>query len=205
MNKVVISIFALAILALGGLTAYTLSPLSKKSIVPQVNPTSLTPTQGSAQVGSSTPVALSVYHNRDMAENYYTVSVPQSWQLQPNQPAGNYDFLYADGASTVELMDVPDNSTLELYILSQDEPKLKQTTQGYQRVNYQKMTVNGSEAYQLTYTSTQNGASYKTVRTYIAGQDHAGRITLSAKLNAFGQYANTFNAVVQSFKWENGK
>ena len=205
MNKVVISIFALAIIALGGLTAYTFSPLSKKSIVPQVNPASLRPTQSSAQIGSSTPIALNVYHNRDMTENYYTISVPKSWQLQPNQPAGSYAFSYPDGTSTIELMDVPDNSTLELYILSQDEPKLKRAVTGYQRTDYHKMTVNGNEAYQLTYTGMVNGVAYKAERTYVAGQDHASRITLSAKQDAFGQYAATFGALVQSFNWENGK
>jgi hypothetical protein len=205
MNKVVISIFAIAILALGGLTAYTFSPLSRKSIVPQVNPASLKPTQSATQVGSSTPVAASVYHNRDMTENYYTVSVPQSWQRVPNTPAGSYSFTYTDGTSTVELMDVPDNSTLELYVLSQDEPKLKQIVSGYQRIDYQKTSVNGNEAYQLTYTSTESGMPYKSVRTYITGPDHAGRITLTSRQSSFAQYASIFDSIVKSFNWENGK
>ncbi|MDE1925067.1 MAG: hypothetical protein KGH79_02720 [Patescibacteria group bacterium] len=202
MNKVVISIFALAIIALGGLTAYTFSPLSKKSIVPQVNPASLTPTQGSAQVGSSTPVALNVYHNRDMAENYYTISVPKAWQLQPNPPAGGYGFTFQSGSASIGLMDVPDNSTLELYILSQDEPSLKKTIPGYTRTQYQKLSVNGLEAYQLTYTSTENGTQHQSVRTYIAGADHAGLLTLTSDASMASQMQPTFNAVVNSFNWE---
>ncbi|MDE2173490.1 MAG: hypothetical protein KGJ31_02760 [Patescibacteria group bacterium] len=205
MNKTVISIFAIAILALGGLTVYSFSPLSRKSLVPQVNPASLKPVQSNSQVGTTTPIAANTYHNRDMVENYYTVSVPQSWQLEPNSAAGSYVFSYPDGSSTIELMDVPDNSTLELYILSQDEPALKKATQGYQRTDYQKITVNGNEAYQLTYTSTLNGVPYKTIRTYIAGKDHAGRITSSAKQSASAQYASVFSKVVASFNWENGK
>jgi len=121
--------------------------------------------------------------------------------LGPNQP-GEYSFTFSGGTAKVETMDVPDNSTLELYILSQDEPKLKSSLSGYKRVNYQKLSVNGSDAYQLTYTSTINGASYQTIRTYITGADKAGVITLTASTNQSASIAPVFNSIINSFHWE---
>ena len=205
MNKVVISIFAFALLALGGLTAYTFSPLSKKNVVPQVNPVSLVPTENNIPINSTSSAVLEVYHNRDMAENYYTVSVPKNWKLEPNKPAGSYTFLFPNGTCTAELMDVPDNSTLELYILSQDESALKHSLSHYSRTNYQKISIDGNEIYQLTYTSITSRILSKTVRAYISGQDRAGLLTCSSAQDTFTQYSSVFDAVIKSFKWENSK
>jgi hypothetical protein len=99
-------------------------------------------------------------------------------------------------------MDVADNTTLELFVLSQDEPKLKTSVAGYKRVNYQKIQVNGSDSYQLTYTSTQNGATYQTIRTYITGADKAGVITLTADAAQSATFSPMFAAIVSSFHWE---
>ncbi len=194
MNKKVIFVAIFTLVALGGLIFYTYGPASHP-IGPTVNPASLKPTP--AQDNGS----VNTYHNRDLTENFYTIQFPQSWQLGPNQP-GEYSFTFSGGTAKVETMDVPDNSTLELYILSQDEPKLKSSLSGYKRVNYQKLSVNGSDAYQLTYTSTINGASYQTIRTYITGADKAGVITLTASTNQSASIAPVFNSIINSFHWE---
>jgi hypothetical protein len=194
MNKKVIFIALLTLIALGGLAFYTYGPASHP-IGPTVNPVSLKPTleQNNGSVN--------IYHNRDLAENFYTIQFPQSWQLRPNQPGG-YSFTFSGGTAKVETMDVPDNSTLELYVLSQDEPKLKSSLTGYKRVNYQKVSVNGSDAYQLAYTSTTNGVSSQTVRTYITGADKAGVITLTSDTNQITSTAPIFTAIINSFRWE---
>jgi hypothetical protein len=199
MNKKVISIALLTLVALGGLVFYTYGPASHP-VGPTVNPASLKATPTQSNTGSSTS-AVNTYHNRDLTENFYTIQFPQSWKLGPNQPGG-YTFTFNGGTARVETMDVPDNSTLELYVLSQDEPKLKSSLTGYKRVNYQKLSVNGSDAYQLTYTSTTNGVSQQTIRTYITGADKAGVITLTSGANQFTSMAPVFNSIVSSFHWE---
>ncbi len=200
MNNKIIFILVLTLAALGMLTFFTFGPATNMRIGIRVNPSSLQPTSIS-NVATGTNAALNVYHNRDLAENFYTIQFPQSWQLGQNQ-AGGYTFTFGGGTAKVETMDVPDNSTLELYVLSQDEPKLKSSLSGYKRVNYQKLSVNGSDAYQLTYTSTVNGTSYQTVRTYITGADKAGVITLTANTNQVGSIASIFNPTINSFHWE---
>lgn len=199
MNKKIIFIAILTFVALGGLVFYTYGPASHP-VGPTVNPASLKPTPAQSN-STGKNIAVNTYHNRDLAENFYTIQFPQSWTPQTNQ-AGSYAFTLDSGTAKVETMDVPDNSTLELFVLSQDEPKLKSSITGYVRTNYQKLTVNGNAAYQLVYTSSQNDVLYQTTRTYITGADKAGLITLTVRADQSGSVALAFTAIIQSFQWE---
>ena len=200
MNSRIIFIALITLMALGGLTFYAFGPGSAGHVTLKVNPNSLKP---SPVIGTTTSSTLPVnaYHNRDLAENYYTIQFPGNWQLGPNQPGG-YIFTFTAGTAKVETIDVVDNTTLELFVLSQDEPRLKTSLIGYKRVNYQKIQVNGSDAYQLTYTNTQNGSTYQAVRTYVTGADKAGVITLASNINQSGILAPVFASIVSSFRWE---
>ena len=203
MNKKVIAILLLTIGALIVLYLYSFGPLSYKRTAAQVDPASLKPaTAGNVTVNNKN-VALSGYHNRDTKENYYTVKFPQDWQVKTGDKAGGYSLNFNGGGGTVELMDVPDNTTLELYVLSQEEPRLKKATTDYSRVGYQKTTVNGAEAYQLIYRTKQGQDDYQTLRIYVTGQDASGVITLSAKQSDFANFKSLFSSVVDSFQWEN--
>lgn len=198
MNKKVITIGILTLVALGGLIFYTYGPASHP-IGPTVNPTSLQPTPNQNNGGSNS--AVNTYHNRDLVENFYTIQFPRDWKLEPVQP-GEYVFSFSQGAASVETMDVPDNSTLELFVLSQDEPKLKSSFSGYTRLNYKTLLVQGNSAYQLVYTIVKNGVSYQTTRTYISGADKSGVITLSADASQATAFAPIFDSIMNSFQWE---
>ncbi len=201
MNKKVIAIFILTIAGLGILWAYSFGPLSGATI-PKANPASLQPTATQTTV-SNQAVAFNVYHNKDLTENFYTIKFPQTWQLQPSSQVGNYQFTFGNGSGSAALQDVAYNTTLELFVLSQDEPKLKQAVAGYSRINYQKVSVNGNDAYQLTYHSTASGTDYETVKTYVAGLDHATVIMLTAKQSDFAGMRPLFDSILNSFQWEN--
>ncbi len=192
MNKKIILIFLLTFIALAVLYLYSFGPLSG-AITARVNPSSLKPTAVQS---------FDVYHNKDLAENFYTIKFPQTWQLESKSP-GSYHFNFNNGSGSAELQDIADNTTLELFVLSQDESKLKKNIKGYSRINYQKMFVGGNDAYQLIYQSAQNGANYETVKTYIAGKDHAAVLTLTAPQNNFANLQPLFTSILDSFQWEN--
>ncbi len=201
MNKKVVTIFILTLTALAVLWVYSFGPLSR-AMIPRSNPTSLRPTPMQTIV-SNQNVAFSVYHNRDLAENFYTVKLPQTWQLQSSSQVGSYQFTFSGRSDSVALQDVADNTTLELFVLSQDEPNLKKATAGYGRINYQKILVSGNDAYQLTYRSTTSGTDYETVKTYITGLDHAAVITFTARQSDFADMRPLFDSIINSFHWEN--
>ena len=202
MNKKVIAVFILTLVALVVLWAYSFGPLSETRI-PEANPTSLQSIPEQTVVAQNL-ITFNIYHNKDVKENFYTVKFPKTWQLQAKNPAGSYHFTFTNGGVSAELIDVPDNSTLELFVLSREEPRLKKSVGGYRRVNYQKLSVNGNEAYQLMYHSNMRGDDYETtIRTYIAGQDQASVITLTVKQNNFAKFQPIFLSILNSFQWEN--
>jgi hypothetical protein len=200
MNKKVLIVMVLAVVSLVAVWAYSLGPLAGKRTA-KVNPASLRSTPQQANVGQ-TNVALGVYHNRDLAENHYTIKFPEAWSMQPTSRPGSYRLVFDGGSASAELMDVPDNSTLELFVLSQEEPKLKKSIIGYARIEYQKVTINGNDAYRLTYGGTVQGGDYETIRTYFAGQDQAAVVTLSARRDRFPDVQPVFALILESFRWE---
>jgi hypothetical protein len=202
MNKRVTIIFILTIIALCSLTYYSFSPSSSGHLSPSVNPESLKPTQTAAEAQNNE--TLEVYHNKDVTENFYAVSIPTSWKIQSSATqAGKYEFNFSGGIAKVELMDVPDNSTLELIVLSQEEPRLKISLSSYKRMDYQKLNISNNDAYQLIYLSDVNGITYESIRTYIAGSDQAAVITFSVPETMYASKRNIFNLVTNSFSWEN--
>jgi hypothetical protein len=203
MNKKVIFIIILAVIALIVLTLSSFGPLANKRNSGAINPISQKPqSQEQVPINNQT-VQFNSYHNRDMKENYYSISLPQSWQIQSGLKAGSYSFIFPDGKGTVELLDVPDNTTLELYILSQQEPKLRKALPGYSRTNYKKLVVKNYEAYELSFTSLDNGQNISTIKTYIAGQDNAIVIALNIKQEESAKLSQIYMTIVNSFSWEN--
>ena len=204
MNKKILIIFAATIIALIFLGLVAFGPLAATRQGARVNPVSEKPAPAPAQTVNNQAVAFKAFHNKDMKENYYGINLPADWTAGAGQP-GSYVLNYTNGSGKIYLQDVADNTTLELFILSQDEPQIKKTASGYQRLGYQKLNVNNNQAYQLTYQSLVNGQTYQTVRTYISGPDHAGVISLSAAQNEFSKLQPLFDKVINSFNWENGK
>jgi hypothetical protein len=200
MNKKIIIIFILTIIALAVLWLYSFGPLAGTRVA-KPNPASLKSTSQQTIVGNQN-IAFNVYHNKDLTENFYTIKFPQSWQLQTGSPAGSYHFTFDKGSGSAELQDVADNTTLELFVLSQSEPNLKKTLTNYSRLDYKKISVNNNDAYQLNYQSTVNSITYKTIKTYIAGPDHATVITLSSDAQSFTSLQPIFDSILNSFQWE---
>jgi hypothetical protein len=201
MNKKIIAILILTVVALIGLAIYAFGPMTKKTTT-KVNPVSLKPAGSEKVAVDNKSMAFVAYHNKDLPENFYALEFPKGWQVTPGKPGG-YALNFSEGGGTISLTDVPDNSTLELFVLSQEEPKLKTTVDNYKRIDYRKLTVNGAEAYQLLYQSMRAGEQYQTIQTYIAGSDEACIITFTTKQNEFSALSPIFSSITNTFHWEN--
>jgi len=198
MNKKVLAVIILAVIALMVLYLYSFGPLANQRQAGQPNPESLKPTTGQGPTQG-----MSEYHNRDLKENYYRIGFPQTWQVKSGTALGSYLFSFNTGTGSAELVDVPENTTLELFVLSQEEPRLKKEVLGYERKSYQKLTIGGSDSYELKYASTLNGEQYENMRIYITGQDRAGVITMTVLQKESTSFGQAVDAVITSFKWEN--
>jgi hypothetical protein len=202
MNRIVLVVIVLTIVALVVLTLFSFGPLSNSRKRARINPTSLKPTTSEQVVVSNKSLPFSAYHNRDLVENCYTIKLPQDWQMHKAGEPGKYSLTFSGGTATVKLLDVPDNTTLELYVLSQEEPRFKRSVPGYKREGYKKVTVDGNQAYQLAYVSKIDDEDYRTICTYVTGQDKAGVITLTARKSLFAGLEAVYSSIIESFHWE---
>jgi hypothetical protein len=195
MNRKVAVVMILALVALVVLYLYSFGPLAKQRHKARPRPESLKPAAGVVQ-------GTTAYHNRDARENYFGITVPKAWQVKAGDKPGSYAFSFGAGAGSVELMDVPDNSTLELYILSQDEPRMKAAVPSYARSDYRKQTIGGVEAFRLVYRSAANGTESENTREYFTGQDMAGVMTFTTP-RTDSSFRTAIDSVINGFKWEN--
>lgn len=123
MNKKVLAIFALTIIALILLALIAFGPLKYKA-KRGANPASLNPISSSKGKNTATAnnqaVEYNTYRNIDVKENHYKVSIPRDWRVKAGDIPGKYLINFSDISGNIRLMDVPDNSTLELFLLSQE-------------------------------------------------------------------------------------
>jgi hypothetical protein len=200
-NGKVLVIIILTVAALVLLYLFTLGPLYRNANTIVANPDSLKAAKAENITVAQKPLTFNQYHNRDLVENFYSVKLPANWQMTRSEQNGGYVIKKDDATITIELMDVPDNSTLELYVLSQQEPGFK-AFPGYQRISYAAATLNGNQDCQLVYTLKRDGKSWQFRRDYIAGADRAIAASLEAPQSEFPSYAPVYEAVLGSFGWE---
>jgi hypothetical protein len=198
MNARVIIVFVLMLIALVALSLFSFGPLSRARKAAALNPASLQPVAAPPAAVAAPPVALQRYTNRDLRENHYSMDVPQTWQVSAGNAPGSYRMQLDGGEATVALQDVPDNTTLELFILSQAEPELKASATDYARTDYRKLAIHDAAAYELQYHA--HGAVVD--RTYVNGPDQAAVLTLTTPAVPAAALQETWAAVVRSFQWE---
>lgn len=202
MNKKVIVIIILTIAALFFVYLYSFGSLAKVRLSHSVNQQSAQPTLQKVDLNNRL-VSFNTYHNKDTKEDYYSVKTPSDWQIGKSLVSGSYDFTALNIVARVETMDVPDNTTLELYVLSQEEPRLKKESSGYKKIDYQKVSINGNQAYQITYQTTASGKTSTIIKTYITGADKAGVVTVTVPQDQFTIKQPIFDSFINSFIWEN--
>lgn len=79
---------------------------------------------------------------------------------------------------------------------------MKKVISGYKRIDYKKTSIQGNEAYQLTFQSN-TGTLKQIFATYIAGPDQAVVIFFITNQDKFTQLMPIFTAITNSFAWEN--
>jgi hypothetical protein len=198
MNKKILVIISLTLIALIIIYLYSFGPLAKNRLAHSINQASTIPI-----VEKNTQITFNAYHNKDTKEDYYGIKTPSTWKLATGVNPGGYIFNVEDMIFQSELMDVPDNTTLELYVLSQEEPRLKKGNNQYKKISYAKIMVNNNSAYQLTYQFTKDAKLFNVMKTYITGPDKSGVITITIPQEKFANQQPVITQFLNSFNWEN--
>ena len=96
---------------------------------------------------------------------------------------------------TVNLQDIPDDSTLILYVLTNIEPSINASHSNYQRTYFEKFDINNNKALELSYSYENLTKPIKSIKTFIEGQDQAAVITFTSPSKEYLNYNSTVNNV----------
>jgi len=157
------------------------------------------PQQGPQE--NTTSITLSVFENRDMRENHYSIQFPSDATVVHGDNPGSYLASTKYGTFTSGLEDIPDDTTVQLYILTHDEPKLKSSLDNYTRASIDENAISGHRAWNLIYTWQNTTSAMKSARTYVEGPDQAMVIEYTALSEVFAKNNPTIKAVANSFQW----
>jgi hypothetical protein len=152
----------------------------------------------------TTAAAMNTYENRDKPENYYSIQFPSNAVVEHGKDSGSYVIKLPSNTATfsVGLLDVPDTSNVQLYMLTQEEPSLKSSLQHYKLIKSNQFTIGGNRAWDLIYTWENSTVPMESVKTFVEGSDNAAVLTASASAPEFIKNSDVFaNQVLQSFRW----
>jgi len=206
MNKTVITIIILTVLGLVVLILVSCGPTTGDRKTPEPGPAPENPIS-SAQPEPAPPAAppspvYNTYNNVDVTENHYQVAVLQDWHVTAGSAPGSYSLDFPGGNGSVRLVDVPANMTLEQFVLNREEPRLKRSVAGYQRLEFRGGELDGLQLYELAYDGPIN-PRIRTISDYIDGPDRVAVITLSSVASDFSKLRLEFNLLIDSFRWTN--
>jgi len=219
LDKSRILILAVGISALVAFSVYTFSEIFSSNVpgggtqIQPIGSSSLTSTltktnsslppkgETNAPHGNATDTALSIFENRDKPENHYSIQFPSDATVVHGDRAGSYLASTKYGTFTSALEDIPDNTSVQLYVLTHDEPKLKSSLDNYTRVSIDENTVSGHRAWNLIYTWQNATSTMKSARTYVEGRDQAMVIEYTALSEVFAKNNPTIKSVANSFQW----
>ena len=144
----------------------------------------------------------SKYENKDMPENYYSIIFPSEYVVKHGDKPGSLISDITNAKFTVNLQDVPDDSTLDLYVLTGIEPSLNSSQSHYKRTNLDKINMsNNNKALELSYTWQNSTKPIKSMKIFIEGQDQAAVITFTAPSTEYAKFNSTVHTVLNSFRW----
>jgi len=148
---------------------------------------------------------MSSFENKDKQENYYSIEFPSVSTVVHGKDLGSLEAKLPQGiVASTGLVDIPDTSDVQNFILTQVEPSLKSSLANYQRISIDQSSIGERKSWTLTYTwdnkTTQE--NMKTVKTFIGGQDNTAEIEFSAtSKNLADGYNSIILLVTKSFQW----
>jgi len=148
---------------------------------------------------------MSSFENKDKQENYYSIKFPSISTVVRGQNSGSLEAKLPQGiVVSTGLVDIPDTSDVQNFILTQVEPSLKSLLANYQRISFEQSSIDERKAWTLTYNwdNKITQENMETVTTFIEGKDNAAELEFSAtSKNLADGYNSIILPVTKSFQW----
>jgi hypothetical protein len=163
----------------------------------------ISPGQGLIVPTNASTSSFSLYENRDSPQDFYSINFPSDAEVLHGSGDGSISANLNDGtAYTVRFVEIPDSTTTQLYILTQEEPRLSML-KNYTRISLsERGTANGNfAAWSILYTWINGTQQAKSIESIIEGSNHAAVFSYSAPAPQFDKTNSTTQAILNSFRW----
>jgi hypothetical protein len=91
-------------------------------------------------------IQMIAYENREKPENFYSIQFPSYANVLYGNKSGSYTAKIPQGIFYVELVDIPDNSNVELYLLSRVKPALESSMRDFNQIGFNQLSIGGNRA-----------------------------------------------------------
>lgn len=179
------------------LKSYEFAPLYHQ-ISFRYNPVSLVVDNASDPQSSS--MVMNIYANKDLPENYYSMSFPHSATVTHGKNPGSLVTKFHNVTSSIDLQDIPDDTNVNLYMLTVAKPNLK-ILSDYKELSSNQIKIDNNRAYDIKYTWSNSSEKIESLKTFIEGKDQAAVVTFSGPVRDFDNNNSTLGSVLNSFKW----
>ena len=150
-------------------------------------------------------IQMIAYENREKPENFYLIQFPSNANVLHGNKSGSYTAKLSHGIFSVDLVDIPDNSNVELYLLTKVKPALESSIKNFNQISFNQLSIGGNRAWDLTYAWKNSTAEMESIKTFVEGSDEAAAITYSGLRQQFVDNQNINSTVIQpvlkSFHW----
>jgi len=154
---------------------------------------------------SNKSIQMVAYQNRERPENFYSIQFPSYANVLHGNQSGSYTAKLPHGIFSVELVDIPDTSNVELNFLTKVKPALESSVRDFHQISFNPLSIGGSRAWDLTYAWKNSTTEMESSKIFVEGADMAAAITYSGLRQQLMDHqdinSTVIQPVLQSFHW----
>jgi hypothetical protein len=149
-------------------------------------------------------IELATYENRDKPENFYSIQFPTNMNVIHGNKPGSIVAESPNGAFSVDLVDIPDDSNVELYLLTNVKPSIESLLQNFTQIKFSSTSIGNNRAWELAYTWENATTATGSLKTFVEGKDEAAAITYTGTYQQLidkNINSTLIQPVLQNFHW----
>ena len=149
-------------------------------------------------------VKMATYESREKPENFYSIQFPAYMNVKHGKQPGSLIAKSQQAFFSADLVDIPDDSNVELYLLTKVKPSLESSLRNFTEMRFSSTAVGADRAWQLAYTWKNSTSLMESIKTFVEGQDEAMAITYTGnhrQLVDKNVNLTLIQPVLQSFHW----
>ena len=147
---------------------------------------------------------MATFENREKPENFFSIQFPINMRAIHGNGPGSLVAISPQGDFSVDLVDIPDDSNVELYLLTKIKSSLESSLHNFNQTKFSPTSIGGHRAWELVYTWKNATTPMGSIKAFVEGQDEAIAITYSGTYQQLidkNINSTLIQPVLQSFRW----